>query len=176
VDAPRLMNDLMSGQVDVGGPFTLPDELGRPISLTDFTNKVVVLYFGYMFCPDVCPTDLHTIAAMLDALGSDREQVQPIFITLDPNRDTPSQLATYAKSFSERFVTLRGTEEQTRAVASAYKVFYEKVRPPGSATYVIDHTAFTYVIDPRGEYAGFFPPGTTSGRMVEVVRDLISVR
>jgi protein SCO1/2 len=175
-DAARLMNDLMSGKGDIGGPFTLAGEGGKRVSLAGFSGKVVVLYFGYTFCPDVCPTDLHTIAAALDALGADRDKVQPVFITLDPERDTPAQLAAYVKSFSPRFVALSGTDKETRAVASAYKVFYEKVRPPGSSQYVIDHTAFTFIIDQQGKYAGFFPPGTGADRMTGVVRELVGGR
>ena len=167
------MQELMSGKADIGGPFTLTDERGTRVSLSDFRNKVVVLYFGYTFCPDVCPTDLHAIAAMLDTLGPVRDKVQPVFITLDPDRDTPAQLASYVKSFSPQFVTLHGTESETRAVADAYRVFYEKVRPPQSSRYAIDHTAFIYLIDQEGKYAGFFPPGTTFDRMAAVVRDVI---
>jgi cytochrome oxidase Cu insertion factor (SCO1/SenC/PrrC family) len=176
VDAARLMNDLMSGKADVGGPFTLADESGARVSLADFRGKVVVLYFGYTFCPDVCPTDLLAIAAMVNALGADQEKVQPVFVTLDPERDKPAQLASYVKSFSPRFVALSGNEAETRAVATLYKVFYEKVLPPGSSYSVIDHTAFTYIVDTQGKYAGFFPPGTGADRMTTVVRDLIDAR
>jgi cytochrome oxidase Cu insertion factor (SCO1/SenC/PrrC family) len=175
-DAARLMNDLMSGKAGIGGPFTLTDETGKRVSLSDFEGKVVVLYFGYTFCPDVCPTDLHMIATALDALGADREKVQPVFITLDPERDTPAQLAMYVKSFSPRFVALHGDAKQTRAVATAYKVFFEKVRPPGSSQYVIDHTAFTFIIDPQGNYLGYFPPGTGADRMAAALRDVIEAK
>ena len=171
VDAARLMNELMSGTAAVGGPFTLTDASGKRVSLADFRGKVVVLYFGYTFCPDVCPTDLLAIARLLDTPGVDREQVQPVFVTLDPARDTPAQLASYVSSFSPRIVALSGTESEVRAVATSYKVFYEKVRAPGSAHYVIDHTAFIYIIDPQGNYAGFFPPGTSVERMSTVVRE-----
>jgi protein SCO1/2 len=102
--------------------------------------------------------------------------VQPVFITLDPERDTPAQLRAYVKSFSPRFVALSGSENETRAVATSYKVFYEKVRPPGSSHYVIDHTAFTFVIDQQGKYAGFFPPGTRADRMAGVVREVVGGR
>lgn len=171
VDAARLMNELMSGTAAVGGPFTLTDISGKRVSLADFRGKVVVLYFGYTFCPDVCPTDLLAIARLLDTPGVDREQVQLVFVTLDPARDTPAQLASYVSSFSPRIVALSGTESEVRAVATSYKVFYEKVRAPGSAHYVIDHTAFIYIIDPQGNYAGFFPPGTSVERMSTVVRE-----
>lgn len=175
-DAAGLMNELMSGTAAVGGPFTLTNAFGKRVSLADFRGKVVVLYFGYTFCPDVCPTDLLAIARLLDTPGVDREQVQPVFVTLDPARDTPAQLATYVQSFSPRIVALSGTESEVRAVATSYKVFYEKVRPPGSAHYVIDHTAFIYIIDPQGNYAGFFPPGTGVERMSAVVREIAEAK
>lgn len=166
-DAARLMNELMAGNVPVGGPFTLADTEGKRVSLSDFRGKVVVLYFGYTFCPDVCPTDLSTIAAAVE-----KTDVQPVFVTLDPARDTPSQLATYIRSFGPRFIALRGSERETREVATAWKVFYEKVRQQNSPHYVIDHSAFTFVIDRDGNYAGFFPPGTGTERMAAAVRDV----
>jgi protein SCO1/2 len=165
------MHDLMSGTGTIGGPFALSDTSGTRVALADFRGKVVVLYFGYTFCPDVCPTDLVTLAKVLDRLGADRDKVQPLFVTLDPERDTPLQLAAYAKSFSPRIVALTGTPEEIRSVALRYRVFYEKVREKGSKHYVIDHTAFTYVIDAEGVYAGFFPPGTEAERMAAVVRE-----
>jgi cytochrome oxidase Cu insertion factor (SCO1/SenC/PrrC family) len=175
-DAARLMNDLMSGKSVIGGPFTLRDEAGNRVSLADFRGKVVVLYFGYTFCPDVCPTDLHAIAAMLASLGADQDKVQPMFITLDPERDTRAKLAMYVKSFDPRFVTLSGSESDTRSVATAYKVFFEKVRPTGASYYLIDHSAFTYLIDGHGNYVGFLPPGTSGERMTSVVRELVDAR
>jgi protein SCO1/2 len=175
-DAARLMNDLMSGKGIIGGPFTLDDEAGKRVSLADFRGKVVVLYFGYTFCPDVCPTDLHAIATMLESLGADRDKVQPMFITLDPERDTPAKFATYVKSFNPRFVTLSGNERDTRSIATAYKVFYEKVRAEGASYYLIDHTAFTYLIDGQGNYVGFLPPGTSGHRMTSVVRELLETK
>lgn len=170
-DAARLMNDLMSGTGTIGGPFTLSDASGRRVTLADFRGKVVVLYFGYTFCPDVCPTDLITIAKVLDRLGADRDKVQALFVTLDPERDTPQQLAAYVQSFSPRIVALTGTPAEIRSVALLYRVFYEKVRAKDPKQYVIDHTAFTYVIDATGAYAGFFPPGTEAERMAAVVRE-----
>ena len=175
-DAARLMNDLMSGKVPVGGPFTLTDQRGKRVSLADFRGKVVMLYFGYTFCPDVCPTDLYAIAGMIKLLGADGPKVQPVFVTLDPERDTPTQLGLYVESFNPRFVALSGSETEIRDVATAYKVFFEKVRQPGASYYLIDHTAFTYVIDALGNYAGFFPPGTSGERMAALVRDLLATK
>jgi cytochrome oxidase Cu insertion factor (SCO1/SenC/PrrC family) len=173
IDAARLMNDLMSGAANIGGAFTLADTAGRRVSLGDFRGKVVVLYFGYTFCPDVCPTDLSTIAAMHAKLGGIRDRVQPVFVTLDPERDKPAALEAYVHAFSPDIVALTGASAAIREVALAYRVFYEKVRQPGSKHYVIDHTAFTFVIDANGEYAGFLPPGTGAERMGTVVREVL---
>ena len=176
VDAARLMNDLMSGKVPVGGPFTLTDQRGKRVSLTDFRGKVVALYFGYTFCPDACPTDLIAIAGMIELLGVDGAKVQPVFVTLDPERDTPARLGPYVESFNPRFVALSGDARETRDVATTYKVFFEKVQQPGAGNYLIDHTAFIYIIDAQGNYAGFIPPGTSGERMATLVREVLAAK
>jgi protein SCO1/2 len=171
-DGARLMNELMSGAAQVGGPFTLTDQNGKRRSLADFRGKVVLLYFGYTFCPDVCPTDLLQIARLLRS--KEGEDLQPVFVTLDPARDTQELLREYVGAFHPRFVALRGSEEETRRIAFAYKVYYEKVAVPASGTYFIDHAAFTFVLDREGRCLGFFPPGTTSERMTVMIHDLIA--
>lgn len=174
VDAARLMNELMSGKAPVGGPFTLTDQHGKKRSLSDFRGKLVLLYFGYTFCPDVCPTDLAAIAHLMALMGTDADKVQPVFVTLDPARDTAVVLREYAAAFDVRFVALRGTEAETRRVATLYKTYYEKVGPVNSKNYVIDHTAFIYLIDREGRYVAFFPPGTTPERMQVMVRETLT--
>jgi protein SCO1/2 len=172
-DAARLMNELMSGKAAVGGPFTLTDQRGKRRSMSDFRGKLVLLYFGYTFCPDVCPTDLLALANLMRLMGKDAERLQAIFVTLDPERDTQALLRDYIAAFDKRFIALRGTEAETLRVATAYKTFYEKVPLAGTATYLIDHTAFIYLIDRNGKYASFFPPGTTPERMQVMVRELL---
>jgi protein SCO1/2 len=172
-DAARLMNELMSGKAQVGGPFTLTDQHGKRRSLSDFRGKLVLLYFGYTFCPDVCPTDLLAMARLMALMGVDADKVQPVFVTLDPARDSAVVLRAYAAAFDARFVALRGTETETRRVATLYKTYYEKVGPAGSDNYVIDHTAFIYLIDRDGRYVAFFPPGTTPERMQVMVREAL---
>jgi protein SCO1/2 len=172
-DAARLMNELMTGKNPVGGPFTLTDQYGKTRTLGDFRGSVVLLYFGYTSCPDVCPTDLAAIGAMLRSLGPRGEAVQPLFVTLDPERDTPGVLREYVAAFHPRFVALRGSDEATRKVALSYKVFYEKVRPPQAGMYFIDHAAFTFLIDRTGRYVAFFPPGTKAERMAAMVTELL---
>ena len=175
-EAARLMNELMSGKAAVGAPFTLTNPLGKRVSLADFRGKLVLLYFGFTFCPDVCPTDLLAIAQTVKSLGKSGDQVQPVFITLDPARDTRELLRDYVAAFHPRFVALTGSDDEIRRVATGYKVFYEKVTPPGSTTYFIDHSAFTFLLDRNGRYVLFFPPGTPPERMVVMVREQLAAK
>jgi cytochrome oxidase Cu insertion factor (SCO1/SenC/PrrC family) len=170
-DAGRLMGELMSGKVPVGGAFVLSDPAGRRVALADFRGKLVLLYFGYTTCPDVCPTDLAIIGQTLRDLGTAGNQVQPVYITLDPQRDTPAVLREYAAAFHPRFVALTGTESAIRRVAADYKVFFEKVPLPGTKTYVIDHTAYTFLLDREGRFVSLFPRGTPPGRMAVMLRE-----
>ncbi len=172
--AARLMNELMSGKTAVGGPFTLEDQHGKRRSLADFRGKLVLLYFGYSFCPDVCPTDLAAIAQLIRMLGAEGDELQPVFVTLDPERDTRELLRGYVAAFHPRFVALRGSEDEVRRVATAYKVYFEKVRPPGSGVYLVDHMAFVFLLDREGRYVAFFPPGTSADRMAVMVREVLA--
>jgi cytochrome oxidase Cu insertion factor (SCO1/SenC/PrrC family) len=176
LDAARLMNDLMAGRGPIGGPFSLPDQHGRRVGPEQWRGKVVLMYFGYTSCPDACPTDLSNIAAAIEALGPDGSKVQPVFVTLDPHRDTPALIGRYVQSFNPRFAALGGSEAEIRRVALSYKVYYEKVPLRGTDRYLIDHTSFTYVLDTEGRYAGYFPPGTNGLRMSEQVKALLPAR
>ena len=173
-DAARLMNELMAGKSPVGGPFTLTDQDGHLAGPEEWRGKVSLLYFGYMFCPDACPSALGDIGAAIDALGTEGARVQPVFVTLDPTRDLPKLRGEYARNFNPRFLALGGTEDEVHRVALAYKVFYEKVSRPGSDQYLIDHSSFTYVLDADGRYVGYFPPGTNGKRMAEQLRALLA--
>jgi cytochrome oxidase Cu insertion factor (SCO1/SenC/PrrC family) len=168
------MNELMAGIGPIGGPFLLTDQDGRLAGPEQWRGKVALLYFGYMFCPDACPSALSDIGAAIGALGADGARVQPVFVTLDPTRDAPQIRGEYARSFNPRFLALGGTDDEVRRVALAYKVFYEKVLRPGSNYYQIDHTSFTYVLDSNGLYIGYFPPGTSAKRMAEQLRALLA--
>lgn len=174
VDAAQLMNELMTGKGPIGAPFSLPDQNGRRVGPAQWKGRVVLMYFGYTFCPDACPTDLYNIAEAIAALGPDGARVQPVFVTLDPERDTPAKIGAYAEHFHPRFAALSGSAAEIRTVALSYKVFYEKVPLGGIDQYAIDHTSFTYVLDTQGRYAGYFPPGTQGSRMAEQVRALLS--
>ena len=169
-DAASLMNELMSGRAPVGGAFTLPDATGKLRSLDEFRGRLVLLYFGYAYCPDVCPTDLAAIGGALRLLGDKAADVQPLFVTLDPARDTPQVLREYAAAFHPSFIALRGSEAETYRIARSYKVFYEKV-DDGKAGYLIDHAALTFLLDRNGKYVAFFPPGTKPDRIAAMLKD-----
>ena len=173
-EAARLMSELMSGTASVGGPFTLQDSSGKRVSLADYRGKVVLLYFGYMFCPNVCPADLAAIGQCMRLLGTAGEVVQPLFVTLDPERDRGEALRGYAASFHPRFIALTGSSAEVEQVARSYKVFHEKIRPPGVSSYLIDHTAFVFLLDREGRFAAIFPPGTPPQRMETLVREQIA--
>lgn len=161
----------MSGRHRVGAPFALLDPAGRRVELADFRGKLVLLYFGFAACPDVCPTDLSLIAQALRELGAAESQVQPVFITLDPQRDSPAVLREYAAAFHPRLVALTGTEEEIRRVATDYKVFFQRVQLPGKSQYSIDHTAYTFLLDRSGEFVILFPPGTPAERIAFMLRE-----
>lgn len=175
-DAARLMAELMSGKGPVGGPFILSDQGGHPRSLADFRGKLLLLYFGFVSCPDVCPTDLLAMGNAIRSLGPDGEELQPVFVTLDPERDTREVLAAYVASFHPRFVALSGTEEETRRVATSYKVAYEKVPQAGAAAYSIDHAAYVFLLDREGKFVTLFPPGTPAQRMATMMREQLGIQ
>jgi protein SCO1 len=168
--ASELMDDLMWGRTPIGGPFDLIDQTGRRRTDADFRGKLLLVYFGYTYCPDVCPTDLMAIAAAVDQLGPAGEEIQPLFITIDPERDTVEQLAGYVGAFHPRLIGLTGPSEQIRKVALAYKVYYAKVPASDGTDYAIDHTSFIYLVGRDGKYLGFFPPNTPAERLVEILR------
>jgi protein SCO1/2 len=171
--AAQMMDDLMYGRGTVGGPFTLTDQTGRQRSDTDFRGRLMIVYFGYTYCPDVCPTDLMAITQALDALGPAAEGVQPLFITIDPERDT-KLLADYIGAFHHSFVGLTGSPDEIRNVANSYKAFYAKVRDERSADYSIDHAGVIYLMGRNGEYLGFMPPQTNPDRLTEILRKYLA--
>lgn len=166
--AAQMMDDLMYGRGPIGGPFTLTDQNGRRRSDTEFRGRLMIVYFGYTWCPDVCPTDLMAITQALERLGSAADGVQPIFISIDPERDT-SVLADYVAAFHRKLIGLTGSPEEIQRVADAYKTFYVKV-PDERGGYSIDHTGVIYLMGRSGEYLGFMPPQTSPDRLADVLR------
>jgi protein SCO1/2 len=135
---------------DYAKDFALPDTEGKVRSLKDFSGKAVVLFFGYTQCPDVCPTTMAEIAQAKKLLGADGDKVQAVFVTVDPERDTPQVLKAYMANFDPSFVALRGSPEQVAAIAKDFKVFYKKVDGQTPGRYTMDHSAASYVYDPKG--------------------------
>jgi protein SCO1/2 len=167
-------NVKVAGRALVGGPFALTDHTGRRVTDQDFRGRYMLVFFGFTYCPDVCPSALQLISAALDRLGPKAERVVPLFITLDPERDTPEHLAEYVKSFHPRLIGLTGSASDIEAAAKAYRVYFRKVADPKStAEYTIDHTVFIYVMGPDGTYRTHFthatPLETVVGRLAEML-------
>lgn len=159
------------GEVSIGGPFTLTDQDGRSVTEKDFAGKLMLVYFGFTSCPDICPTALQTVAIALDELGADVEKVTPILISIDPERDTPPVMKEYVASFHERMVGLTGTPEQVAAAARAYRVYYQKVQLQGSSLeYSVDHSGFLYLMDRNGKYLAHFRHNSTPEEIVKKLK------
>jgi cytochrome oxidase Cu insertion factor (SCO1/SenC/PrrC family) len=174
VTAAQMMDDLMYGRGTVGGPFTLTDQAGRKRSDAEFHGRLMIVYFGYTFCPDVCPADLMAITQALDQLGPAADGIQPIFITIDPERDTAKVLGDYVAAFHRSFIGLTGSPEEIRKVANAYKAFYTKVPISRPGEYAIDHTGVIYLMGRDGQYLGFMPPQTGPERLTEILRKYLA--
>ncbi|MGA3005840.1 MAG: SCO family protein [Acetobacteraceae bacterium] len=137
----------------VGGPFSLIDGDGKPVTDQTWRGKYMLVYFGYTYCPDVCPTTLTNVATALDKLGPKADQIQPLFITIDPKRDTPAVVKQYAAAFSPRLIGLTGTPEQIAVAAKAYRVYYAEHRTgPGPDDYSMDHSSVLYLMGPDGRF------------------------
>jgi len=157
---------------DIGGDFSLVDEHGQPFALTQLRGKLVLLFFGYTFCPDICPTELSNLVAVLDALGPEAQRVQGVFVSLDPQRDTPSVLNDYTRYFSQELIGLTGTPEQVAQVAEQYRVRYQRHEQP-DGRYSLDHSANLYVIDGQGRLAAVVPYGLPPEHVLELVRRML---
>jgi protein SCO1/2 len=161
---------------EYGRDFSLPDANGQVRTLADFKGKVTVVFFGYTQCPDVCPTTMIELAEVKKALGADGARVQGIFVSVDPERDTPEVLKAYVTNFSPDFVALRGTPEETAALAKHFKVFYSKVPGPTPTSYTIDHTAGSYVFDAQGKLRLFTRYGTGAEALTHDLKLLLAAR
>jgi cytochrome oxidase Cu insertion factor (SCO1/SenC/PrrC family) len=168
--ATELIEGLLSGRAPVGGPFELTDQTGHRRTDADFRGKLVVLYFGYTYCPDVCPTELQSISLALDKLGAAADTVQPLFITVDPERDTPARLADFVSSFHPRLIGLTGSLAEIRKTAIAYRTFFAKNDSTLPDEYSIDHSGFIYLVGKDGRYLGFLPPGLAPDAIVDAIR------
>lgn len=159
---------------DFGKDFQLTDHHGTPRRLVDFRGSVVAIFFGYTQCPDVCPTNMSAMTEVMKRLGPDSGRVQMLFVTVDPERDTPAMLAQYVPQFHPSFLGLYGDARATQQVAKDFKVFYEKRPGPTPTSYTIDHAAGTFVFDPQGRLRLYVKHGEQPDRIAADIRLLLS--
>ena len=162
-----------TGMALIGGPFTLVDQNGKTVTDRDFRGKYMLIFFGFTHCPDICPAELQVMSAALDALGPKADDVVPIFVTLDPGRDTPEAVGAYVKNFGKTFVGLTGSPTAIANAAKAYRVTYQKFEykdKDGNYGYSIDHYSLVYLMDKDGKYLAHFTYGTPATKMTKTMR------
>ncbi len=159
----------LAGRPGVSGTFSLVDDSGHAVSDTDFRGRFLLVFFGYTTCPDICPTQLQTMAEAIRHLGPAGDRVQPLFITVDPERDTPRLLHDYVSLFPPRLIGLTGTPERIAAAARAYRVFYRRV-PGADGGYSMDHSGLITLIGPDGRFVTAFAPGSRPEAIADALR------
>lgn len=164
-----------AGGVNIGGPFTLTDHTGKRVTDQDFRGKYMLVYFGYTFCPDVCPTALSTMGDALDRLSPEElDKLVPIFVSVDHERDTVEALASYVPNFHDKLIGMTGTAEEIKSTARVYKAYYAKVNeddPDGN--YLMDHSSITYLMGPDGQYVTHFNHGTAPDKMAARLAEIL---
>jgi len=157
--------------ISFGGPFSLIDQKGQQVTDKDFRGRFLLVFFGYTTCPDICPTNLQTMADALDKLGGAGDRVQPVFISVDPDRDRPQVLADYVSNFHPRLIGLTGSEQQVSAVARAYRIHRGKIKLPDmkDGDYLVTHTPTTFLMGPDGKFLTLFPHDSDVGTMVKAL-------
>ncbi len=158
----------------IGGPFSLVDTNGKRVTDRDFRGKLMLVFFGYTHCPDVCPTELQTLSTVMDKLGPAADKVAPVFISVDPNRDTAEALANYMKNFNPRITGLTGDPNDIANAAKAYRVYYRKAGDIGGGDYSVDHSAFVYLMDGEGKYLTHFSFNTAPEAILAVIKKKIA--
>lgn len=160
-----------SGKALIGGPFELVGKDGKTVTDKDFRGRYMLVFFGFTRCPDICPAELQVMSTALEELGPDAEKVVPIFITLDPGRDTAEAVAAYVQNFGSNFVGLTGSPEAIERAAEAYRVTYQKFQDESMGdNYSIDHSALAYLMGPDGAFITHIPYGTPPNKMAETLR------
>ena len=164
------------GTASIGGSFTLVDHTGKTVSEADFRGRFMLVFFGFTYCPDACPTALTTMAEVLDIIGPAADRIVPVLITVDPERDTPEQLAMYVRHFYPSLVGLTGSAEQVAAAAKVFRVYYAKVKEEGKeeGDYEMDHTTNVYLMGPDGKFRVHFSgQATTAETMAAGILDVL---
>ena len=171
-EAPKFRSTDVTG-AEFGKELALTDHNGKPRTLADFRGKAVVVFFGYTHCPDVCPTTLADMAGVMKSLGADAERVQVLFVTVDPERDTPEVLKQYVPAFDPRFLGLYGDLPATQRAAKEFKVFYELQPAKAPGAYTVDHSAQSFVIDPQGRLRLFVRPDRIAADLAADLKTLL---
>jgi len=166
----RTLTGSPTGEVLIGGPFELVDQNGTKVTDQTFKGRLMLIYFGFTYCPDACPTALGAMSAAIDKLDTSADRVVPMLITVDPERDTPQVLKDYVSNFHPRMMGLTGTKEQIAQDAKAYRVFYQKAAGPTPDDYLMDHTLLIYLMDGDGKYLTHFGPDATPDQMADEIR------
>ena len=162
------------GEALVGGPFTMLDQDGRRVTEKDFLGKYMLVFFGYTYCPDVCPTELQVMTAALDQMGPEADRIQPVFVSIDPARDTPEVLKAYVGNFGPRLVGLTGTPEEVATIAKAYRVFFAKAANSSSDTdYLLDHSSIIYLMGPDGRFVKHMPYTTDAAKLAQELKETL---
>lgn len=159
-----------AGEVTIGGPFALVNQDGKPVTDADYKGKLMLVYFGFTYCPDICPTDISIMSQAMAMLGADAAKVAPIFITIDPERDTVKQMKSYLANFKPPVEGLTGDRKAIDAVIKAYKVYAQKVPRKDVNDYTMDHSAFMYVMGRDGKYLTHFAHGTPAAQIASDIR------
>lgn len=173
VNPPHTWTGMLMDPLAPVNDFSLTAAGGKPVRLSDFRGKLVALYFGYTYCPDVCPTTLAELAAGMRDLGADAQQVQVIFISVDPARDTPERLADYVANFDPSFIGITGSPEAIAAVATPLGIYYQAHEGTAATGYLVDHTATVMVLDRQGRLRLLLPFGTTGAQAASDLRALL---
>jgi len=171
-EGPKFQSSDVTGSA-FGRNFDLIDATGRPRTLADYRGKAVVIFFGYTQCPDVCPTTLSELAEVMKRLGPDADRVQVLFVTVDPERDTPELLSQYVPAFDPRFMGLYGDAAATERVAREFKIIYQKQPGPAPGSYTMDHSAGTYIFDPQGRLRLYVSYGQGPDVFAHDLRELL---
>lgn len=168
----RLAGQTGSGEALVGGPFTMTDQNGKRVTEKDFLGKHMLVFFGYTYCPDICPTELQVMMAALDQLGAEAEKVQPVFVSIDPARDTPEVMKAYVENFGPRLTGLTGSPDEVAAMAKAYRAYYAKSGDTSSPhAYLMDHSSIIYLMGPDGKFRKHFAYTTDAQRLAAELRE-----
>ncbi|MGI9462509.1 MAG: SCO family protein [Aestuariivirgaceae bacterium] len=163
-----------TGTALVGGPFVLTGHDGKKVADEQFRGKYMLVFFGYTYCPDVCPAGLQVMTGALEKLGSDAKDIQPLFITVDPERDTVPVLADYMGHFHPRLIGLTGTTGQIADVAKAYRVYYKKAGDESGNDYLMDHSSILYLMGPQGQFVKHFAYGTDIDALAGEIRAAVA--